>query len=178
MPARSLGEGCSGRSKSAKLVDTTTCIGCKACEIACQEWNDLPFATTSFDNTYQTMPHTEWNFWNLIKFNEQPKADGGMMWLMRKDQCMHCAEPGCLAACPADSAIVQYANGIVDFQQDHCTVAATALPDVPSTFPSSIPRRKKSTSARCVRTASPRVWNPPASKPVRPAASTSAPRTT
>ena len=52
-----------------KLVDTTTCIGCKACEVACQEWNDLPFAQTAFDNTYQTMPSTAWNFWNLIKFN-------------------------------------------------------------------------------------------------------------
>ena len=39
---------------------------------------------------------------------------------MRKHQCMHCADPGCLAACPADGAIVQYANGIVDFQQEYC----------------------------------------------------------
>jgi len=39
---------------------------------------------------------------------------------MRKDQCMHCEDPGCLRACPADGAIVQYTNGIVDFQQEHC----------------------------------------------------------
>jgi len=39
---------------------------------------------------------------------------------MRKDQCMHCADPGCLRACPADGAIVQYTNGIVDFQQENC----------------------------------------------------------
>jgi formate dehydrogenase beta subunit len=42
------------------------------------------------------------------------------MWLMRKDQCMHCEDPGCLRACPADGAIVQYTNGIVDFQQENC----------------------------------------------------------
>src|SRR5437870_13280187 len=54
-----------------KLVDTTTCIGCKACEVACMEWNDLPFGETVFDNTYQTMPETRWNYWNLIKFNER-----------------------------------------------------------------------------------------------------------
>ena len=35
-----------------KLIDTTTCIGCKACEVACVEWNDMPFAVTTFDNTY------------------------------------------------------------------------------------------------------------------------------
>src|SRR5437879_11964454 len=58
-----------------KLVDTTTCIGCKACEVACVEWNDMPFGATTFDNTYQTMPETRWNFWNLIKFNEHPRED-------------------------------------------------------------------------------------------------------
>ena len=56
-----------------KLIDTTTCIGCKACEVACMEWNDLPFGETIFDNTYQTMPETRWNYWNLILFNEHEK---------------------------------------------------------------------------------------------------------
>jgi len=91
-----------------KLVDTTTCIGCKACEVACVEWNDMPFSQTTFDNTYQTMPDTRWNYWNLILFNEHEREDGTLQWLMRKHQCMHCAEPGCLEACPADGAIVQY----------------------------------------------------------------------
>src|SRR5262245_44643892 len=96
----------------SKLIDTTTCIGCKACEVACLEWNNLPFGETTFQNSYQTMPETAWNYWNLIKFNEHQRDDGTLMWLMRKDQCMHCADPGCLAACPADAAIVQYHNGI------------------------------------------------------------------
>ena len=72
-----------------KLIDTTICIGCKACEVACVEWNDMPFSPTTFDNTYQTMPATRWNFWNLIKFNEHQREDGTIQWLMRKDQCMH-----------------------------------------------------------------------------------------
>ena len=59
-----------------KLIDTTICIGCKACEVACVEWNDMPFSPTTFDNTYQTMPETRWNFWNLIKFNEHQREDG------------------------------------------------------------------------------------------------------
>ena len=49
-----------------------------------------------FDNTYQTMPDTDWNYWNLIKFNEDQHNDGSFAWLMRKHQCMHCADPGCL----------------------------------------------------------------------------------
>src|SRR5258708_6731719 len=96
----------------SKLIDTSTCIGCKACEVACQEWNDLPVVKTQQVGTYQTMPKTDANFWNLIRFDERMLGDS-VAWLMRKDQCMHCADPGCLAACSAPGAIVQYENGIV-----------------------------------------------------------------
>lgn len=103
----------------AKLIDTSTCIGCKACEVACQEWNDLPPEATSQSGTYQTLPDMTSNFWNLIRFSEHD-TDDRFHWLMRKDQCMHCEDPGCLRACPADGAIVQYTNGIVDFNQENC----------------------------------------------------------
>ena len=103
----------------AKLIDTTTCIGCKACEVACQEWNDLQIVPTEQKGSYQTIPALQADFWNLIKFNEVEVA-GDFQWLMRKDQCMHCADPGCLKACPAPGAIVQYANGIVDVNPESC----------------------------------------------------------
>ena len=118
----------------SKLIDTTTCIGCKACEVACQEWNDLPPETTVQMGTYQTLPDTTSNFWNLIKFNEH-ENERGLNWLMRKDQCMHCAEPGCLIACPAPGAIVQYANGIVDFQQDQCIGCGYCMTGCPFNVP-------------------------------------------
>ncbi|MBV9072480.1 MAG: formate dehydrogenase subunit beta [Acidobacteria bacterium] len=126
-----------------KMIDATTCIGCKACEVACVEWNDLPFGETTFDNTYQTMTQTRWNYWNLIKFNEHKRADGTLMWLMRKDQCMHCADPGCLRACPADGAIVQYENGIVDFQQENCIGCQLCLSGCPFDIPRFNPTTKK-----------------------------------
>ena len=118
----------------AKLVDTSTCIGCKACEVACQEWNDLPPETTVQMGTYQTLPDLTENFWNLIKFKEHEEA-GAMHWLMRKDQCMHCTEPGCLIACPAPGAIVQYTNGIVDFQQDQCIGCGYCMTGCPFSVP-------------------------------------------
>ncbi len=118
-----------------KLVDTTTCIGCKACEVACLEWNGYDFRETTFDNTYQTMPDTAWNFWNLIRFNEVTNDDGTVSWLMRKDQCMHCADPGCLTACPADGAIVQYQNGIVDFNQANCIGCQYCVTGCPFNIP-------------------------------------------
>jgi formate dehydrogenase iron-sulfur subunit len=104
----------------SKYIDTTTCIGCKACEVACQEWNDLPPVPTQQVGTYQTMPSLHAQFWNLIRFHEQPLEQGGLAWLMRKDQCMHCEDPGCLKACPAPGAIVQYGNGIVDVNPEQC----------------------------------------------------------
>jgi formate dehydrogenase beta subunit len=107
------------------------------------EWNDLPFRETTFNNTYQTMPETAWNYWNLIKFNEHVREDGSMQWLMRKDNCMHCADPGCLAACPADGAIVQYQNGIVDFQQDNCIGCQYCVTGCPFNIPKFNPQTKK-----------------------------------
>ncbi len=129
------GSGVSRDYDVCKLVDTTTCIGCKACEVACLEWNGYEFRETTFDNTYQTMPDTAWNFWNLIRFNEVTNDDGTVSWLMRKDQCMHCAEPGCLTACPADGAIVQYQNGIVDFNQANCIGCQYCVTGCPFNIP-------------------------------------------
>jgi formate dehydrogenase iron-sulfur subunit len=119
----------------AKLVDTSTCIGCKACEVACQEWNDLPPEATVQSGTYQTMPDMTSNYWNLIRFSELDHADGSFNWLMRKDQCMHCSEPGCLIACPAPGAIVQHANGIVDFHQDECIGCGYCMTGCPFNVP-------------------------------------------
>jgi formate dehydrogenase iron-sulfur subunit len=103
----------------SKLIDTSTCIGCKACEVACQEWNDLHIVPTTQTGTYQTMPGLDANYWNLIQFREQ-EIGPDFAWLLRKDGCMHCADPGCLKACPAPGAIVQYQNGIVDVNPDAC----------------------------------------------------------
>jgi len=115
------GEGTSLRRLPvvSKLIDTSTCIGCKACEVACQEWNDLPVVPTQQTGTYQTLPTLHADYWNLIRFEEK-NTDNGFAWLMRKDQCMHCDDPGCLAACPAPGAIVQYQNGIVDVNPTQC----------------------------------------------------------
>ncbi len=64
-----------------------------------------------------------------------PTPNGNFSWLMRKDQCMHCADPGCLLACPADGAIVQYTNGIVDFQQDNCIGCQYCVTGCPFNIP-------------------------------------------
>ncbi|HEU4665485.1 MAG TPA: formate dehydrogenase subunit beta [Dokdonella sp.] len=104
----------------AKLIDVTKCIGCKACQVACMEWNDLRDEIGSCTGHYDNPADLSEHSWTLMRFTEHETAAGDLEWLIRKDGCMHCTDPGCLKACPAPGAIVQYANGIVDFNEEHC----------------------------------------------------------
>ena len=121
----------------AKLIDTSLCIGCKACEVACQEWNDQPYGTGTFSGSYQTMPGLAHNFWNIIKFNELENLSkpGQMTWNMVKYQCMHCADAGCMKACPAPGAIVRLDNGTVDFVHDKCIGCGYCITGCPFDVP-------------------------------------------
>ncbi len=161
------GAGTVREEKVAKLIDVTTCIGCRACEVACQEWNDLPFADTTFQNNFQTLPDTAWNLWTLITMNEVQSEDGALQWLLRKQGCMHCADPGCLAACPSPGAIVQYENGIVDFNHDACIGCQYCTIGCPFNVPKFNPKTKKCSSARSAPTACRRDWSRLASRRVQ-----------
>jgi len=70
-----------------------------------------------------------------MRFSEISKADGSMEWLIRKDGCMHCEDPGCLKACPAPGAIVKYANGIVDFISENCIGCGYCIAGCPFNIP-------------------------------------------
>jgi formate dehydrogenase beta subunit len=127
----------------AKLIDTSTCIGCKACEAACQEWNDNGFTVGAFEGTYQTQPDLGHQFWNLIKFTESAEQGDSFWWHFTKYQCMHCVDPGCLAACPAPGAIVRDASGIVDFDHDHCIGCGYCITGCPFDVPRQSPTTQK-----------------------------------
>ncbi len=118
----------------AKLIDVTKCIGCKACQAACQEWNDLREEVGVNIGSY-TNPHDlTANSWTLMRFAET-EANGHLEWLIRKDGCMHCADPGCLKACPSPGAIIQYSNGIVDFQEENCIGCGYCIAGCPFNIP-------------------------------------------
>jgi formate dehydrogenase iron-sulfur subunit len=108
------------------FTDTTICIGCKACEVACKEWNQLPddgfhFTGMSFDNTVELGAST----WRHVAFIERPVPLGGQTtangfsWLFMSDVCKHCERAGCLEACPT-GAIVRTEFGSVYVQPDVC----------------------------------------------------------
>jgi formate dehydrogenase iron-sulfur subunit len=119
----------------AKLIDVSKCIGCKACQVACMEWNDLRDEVGTNVGAYQNPHDLSENSWTLMRFAEYENPKGDLEWLIRKDGCMHCADPGCLKACPSPGAIVQYANGIVDFHEENCIGCGYCISGCPFDVP-------------------------------------------
>ncbi|MGI5153925.1 4Fe-4S dicluster domain-containing protein [Microbispora sp. CA-102843] len=108
------------------FTDTTVCIGCKACEVACKEWNDVPddgfvFRATSYDNTGALGAST----WRHVAFVEQ---DG--RWLMSSDVCKHCTHAACLDVCPT-GALFRTEFDTVVVQPDVCNGCGYCVPACP-----------------------------------------------
>ena len=119
----------------AKLIDVSKCIGCKACQVACLEWNDLKEEVGVNVGVYDNPHDLTENTWTLMRYAEHVNGEGNLEWLIRKDGCMHCEDPGCLKACPSPGAIVQYTNGIVDFVQENCIGCGYCIKGCPFNIP-------------------------------------------
>ena len=120
----------------AKLIDVSKCIGCKACQSACLEWNDVRAEIGTNVGVYDNPPDLTPDMFTVMRFTEwiNPETQN-LEWLIRKDGCMHCADPGCLKACPAPGAIVQYSNGIVDFVHENCIGCGYCIKGCPFNIP-------------------------------------------
>jgi formate dehydrogenase iron-sulfur subunit len=105
-------------------TDTTVCIGCKACEVACKEWNQLPATNggqnTLSGNSYDNTRRLDGIHWRHVKFVEDFSPDRSQAaWLMMSDVCKHCVQAACLDVCPT-GAIIRTEFDTVVIQADVC----------------------------------------------------------
>ena len=101
------------------LVDITRCIGCRSCQVACKQWQEIPAreAEVTFHNTYASRElHAD--CYTRISFLEKNDGDGPS-WHFVKNQCLHCLEPACASACPV-GALQKSALGPVIYDQYRC----------------------------------------------------------
>jgi formate dehydrogenase iron-sulfur subunit len=137
LPTPTFGGGYNGaaRPRVGFFTDTSVCIGCKACEVACKEWNlvpqDGPLRLTgdSYDNTGALGAST----WRHVAFVEQGaklQDDQGLRWLMSSDVCKHCSSAACLEVCPT-GALFRTEFGTVVVQPDVCNGCGYCVPACP-----------------------------------------------
>lgn len=103
----------------AMLIDTTRCTGCRACQVACKSWNDLPAGASEFSDSGTNPRHLDARNFTRVLFEEVSTHGGEPRWTFVKRQCMHCVEPACAAACPV-GALTKLPAGPVVYRDDRC----------------------------------------------------------
>jgi len=106
-------------AQSICLIDTAKCMGCRGCQAACKQWNQLPAEDTTFEGTYENPPRFSADTFLRVAFREHSGNNGRVDWYMAKLGCMHCTDAACMQACPA-GAIFRSDEGTVNIDELKC----------------------------------------------------------
>lgn len=100
------------------LIDTSKCMACRACQVACKQWNRLPAEDTTFTGTYENPPGFSPKTWMKVTFQEEEQGDD-VKWYFGNQRCMHCTDAACILVCPA-GAISHSESGAVVIDSEKC----------------------------------------------------------
>ena len=104
----------------AILYDARKCTACRACQVACKQWNELPAEATTNRGTYENPPALSPDTWVKIKFKEvSENGNGAIDWLFIRQACMHCTEATCIELCPSN-AVYRSEFGFVEIDPTRC----------------------------------------------------------
>jgi formate dehydrogenase iron-sulfur subunit len=103
----------------AMLIDTTRCIGCRACQVACKSWHNLPGERTEFSDSWSNPRYLDSNNFTRIIFREVATPTGQLSWNFVARRCLHCNDPACVSACPV-AALEKLPSGPVIYHDDRC----------------------------------------------------------
>lgn len=103
----------------AMLIDVSKCTGCRACQVACKQWNDLAAEQTACLGCYDNPPDLSPDTWNRIAFKEIEREDGGLDWIFWSVRCLHCTDAPCVRVCPT-GALYKHPLGFTAYDASKC----------------------------------------------------------
>jgi len=125
-------------AEKAILIDTSKCIACKGCQIACKQWNELTAGKPEFfasTDGYENPSDLSYHTFNLIRFHlPQKEENEDPEWLFRKWQCMHCTDAACVTNCTTlgyNAAQKDPATGFVFVDRDKCVGCQSCFNGIP-----------------------------------------------
>ncbi len=120
-------------ASKVRMIDVTKCMGCKGCQVACKQWNQLPATQTTFTGSYENPADFAAETWGRVKFNEYEQGND-IKWYFNFSSCMHCTEAGCMDVCPVN-AIHRTSLHTVKVDQETCIACGLCITACPFDVP-------------------------------------------
>ncbi len=122
-------------AEKAILFDITKCMACRACQVACKQWNELEGEVTTNRGSYENPPDLSPQSWLKIRFTEVERQ-GKLSWLFTRQACMHCTDAACVKVCPT-KALYRHELSFVAYDKDLCSGCGYCVDACPFHVPQS-----------------------------------------